>query len=78
MTARIAVLPGDGVGPDVVREGLKVLRAVGEAFDRRFDWTEHPVGGGAIDATGSPLPAEALAACREADAVLLGAIGGPK
>jgi len=78
VTARIAVLPGDGVGPDVVREGLKVLRAVGEAFDRRFDWTEHPVGGGAIDATGSPLPAEALAACREADAVLLGAIGGPK
>jgi len=78
VTAQIVILPGDGVGPGVIREALKVLDAVGEVYDRRFDWSEHMVGGGAIDATGSPLPAETLAACREADAVLLGAIGGPK
>ena len=78
MNACIAVLPGDGVGPDVVAEGLKVLRAVGETYGHRFETTEHPIGGTAIDASGSPLPAATLAACREADAVLLGAIGGPK
>ena len=78
MNAHIAVLPGDGVGPDVVAEGLKVLDAVGQTYGHRFETDKQPIGGAAIDSTGSPLPAATLDACREADAVLLGAIGGPK
>ncbi|MDE2138317.1 MAG: 3-isopropylmalate dehydrogenase, partial [Gammaproteobacteria bacterium] len=78
MKARIAVLPGDGIGPEVIAAGLSCLRAVGERFGHEFVLTEHPFGGAAIDACGEPLPAATLAACRAADAVLLGAIGGPK
>lgn len=78
MTMRIAVLPGDGVGPEVTREGIKILEAIAATFGHRFEFTEYPVGGAAIDATGFPLPEETLKACREAGAVLLGAIGGPK
>ena len=69
----IAVLPGDGVGPEIVAEALKVLRAFGE-----FEFVECLVGGAAYDATGDALPAETLAAARSADALLLGAVGGPK
>jgi 3-isopropylmalate dehydrogenase len=76
MNARIAVLPGDGIGPDVIAEGLKILRAVGETYGHRFETTDHPIGGAAIAATGSPLPEATLVACRSADAILLGAIGG--
>ena len=78
MNARIVVLPGDGVGPEVVREGVKILGSVSEAFGHVFTIDEHPIGGAAMDAVGTPLPPETLAACHEADAVLLGAIGGPK
>ena len=78
MKARIAVLPGDGIGPEVIAAGLGCLRAVSERFGHDFELTEHPFGGAAIDACGEPLPAPTLAACRAADAVLLGAIGGPK
>ena len=78
MTMHIVTLPGDGVGPDVVHEGIKVLDAIAEAFGHRFSIDERPVGGAAIDAVGTPLPESSLASCREADAVLLGAIGGPK
>jgi 3-isopropylmalate dehydrogenase len=78
MKARIAVLPGDGIGPEVIAAGLACLRAVSERFGHDFELTEHPFGGAAIDACGEPLPAPTLAACRAADAVLLGAIGGPK
>ena len=74
----IVVLPGDGVGPEVTREAVKVLQAIADTFGVPFTFSEHPIGGGAIDATGSPLPEETLAACQKADAVLLGAIGGPK
>src|SRR5690242_10038846 len=73
MSAHIALLPGDGIGPEVVASAVEVLRAVDS-----FTFTEHLVGGVAIDATGSALPDETIAACREADAVLLGAVGGPK
>src|SRR5256714_5235820 len=73
MSARIALLPGDGIGPEVVASAVEVLRAMDG-----FEFTEHLVGGAAIDATGSPLPDETIAACREADAVLLGAVGGPQ
>ena len=74
MSARIALLPGDGIGPEVVDSAVEILRAVGDglAFDT------HLVGGAAIDATGGALPDETLQACREADAVLLGAVGGPR
>jgi len=78
MITQIVVLPGDGIGPEVVREGIKILRTVAETFGHRFAFAEHPIGGAAIDAVGSPLPPETLAACHEAPAVLLGAIGGPK
>ena len=78
MKAQIAVLGGDGIGPEVVAEGLRVLRAVGQTFGHEFELTELPFGGVAIDSQGDPLPAETLAACLKADAVLLGAIGGPK
>jgi len=78
MTARIAVLPGDGIGPEVTREAVKVLTAVATREGFVLEFAEYPVGGAAIDATGTPLPAATLAACRAADAILLGAVGGPK
>ena len=70
--SHVAVLPGDGVGPEVAGEAIRVLDALGIAH------SEHPFGGGAILATGVPLPDETLAACRTADAVLLGAVGLPE
>ena len=69
---RVAVLPGDGIGPEVAAEAVRVLDALGIAH------AEHPFGGNAILAQGTPLPDETLAACREADAVLLGAVGLPE
>jgi 3-isopropylmalate dehydrogenase len=78
MHAKITLLPGDGIGPEVVAEGVKVLRAVGTNFGHTFEFTEALAGGTAIDQTGNPLPDESLAACHQADAVLLGAVGGPK
>jgi 3-isopropylmalate dehydrogenase len=78
MKARIVVLPGDGIGPEVIAAGLACLRAVGERFGHVFELTECAFGGAAIDAAGEPLPMTTLEACRSADAVLLGAAGGPK
>ncbi|MGC9348610.1 MAG: 3-isopropylmalate dehydrogenase [Anaerolineae bacterium] len=78
MKASIVTLPGDGIGTEVVAEGVRVLKAVAELYDHDFDFEERLIGGGAIDATGNPLPHQTLEACREADAVLLGAVGGPK
>ncbi|MDN5293598.1 MAG: 3-isopropylmalate dehydrogenase [Eubacteriales bacterium] len=75
---KIAVLPGDGIGQEIVPEAVKVLQACGEKFGLAFEFREALVGGAAIDATGHPLPEETLNLCRESDAVLLGAIGGPK
>jgi 3-isopropylmalate dehydrogenase len=74
----VAVLPGDGIGPEVVAEAVKVLAAVGMAAGHEFVCQEAPVGGNAIDATGNALPPETLALCKRSDAVLLGAVGGPK
>jgi len=71
-------LPGDGIGPEVVAEGVKILKAVAGKYGHRFDFTEALIGGSAIDETGNPLPDATLAACRANDAVLLGAVGGPK
>ena len=78
MQAKITLLPGDGIGPEVVAEGVKVLQAVAAKFGHTFAYTEALIGGIAIDTTGNPLPDETLAACRAADVVLLGAVGGPK
>ena len=74
----IAVLPGDGVGPEVVAEALKVLKVVGERFGHEFNLHEGLVGGIAIDASGEALTAATLRMCRKCHAVLLGAVGGPK
>ncbi len=72
MHAKIAVLPGDGIGPEVVAEGVKALQAVGAAYGHTFEFTAGLIGGIAIDETGNPLPDETLALCRASDAVLLG------
>ncbi|MDI6711872.1 MAG: 3-isopropylmalate dehydrogenase [Anaerosomatales bacterium] len=75
---RICLLPGDGIGPEITAEAVKVLEAIGSRFGVRFEFTEALLGGAAIDATGTALPDETLAAAKAADAVLLAAIGGPK
>ncbi len=74
----LAVLSGDGIGPEVVAEGIKVLLAVGERFGHRFNLQYGLVGGIAIDASGEALTKETLKMCQGSDAVLLGAVGGPK
>jgi 3-isopropylmalate dehydrogenase len=78
MDARIVLLPGDGIGPEVVAQGRRALEAVAARFGHSFHFTEAMIGGCAIDECGDPLPPETLAACRESDAILLGAVGGPK
>jgi 3-isopropylmalate dehydrogenase len=78
MRAKVVLLAGDGIGPEVVDEGRRMLEAIGGRFGHGFAFAEHLVGGAAIDATDGPLPAATLAACEGADAVLLGAVGGPK
>ena len=78
MHADIVVLPGDGIGPEVTAAAVDVLQAVAQRFGHCFSLHEHLIGGAAIDATGKPLPDATLAAARDADAVLLGAVGGPK
>jgi len=78
MKARIAVLGGDGIGPEVVAEAMRVLRAVAERHGHDFELDELPFGGVAIDAYGDGLPSATLEGCLAADGVLLGAIGGPK
>lgn len=77
-TYRLAVIPGDGVGPEVVAGARGVVEAAGEAFGFGVAWTELVVGGAGIDAYGVPIRPEDLEACRVSDAVLLGAVGGPK
>ena len=74
----IALLPGDGIGPEVIAEGVRVLRAVAERWDHALELREGLIGGCALDARGSPLPPETIELCKSADAVLLGAVGGPR
>ena len=78
MKARIAVLGGDGIGPEVVAEAVGVLQAVARKFGHEFEFTEALVGGAAIDSSGVALPPRTIDACRESAAVLLGAVGGPQ
>ncbi|NEQ67110.1 MAG: 3-isopropylmalate dehydrogenase [Symploca sp. SIO2D2] len=75
---RITLLPGDGIGPEIMAVALEVLQVVGQQQDLRWEFTEALIGGAAIDATGEPLPSETLEACRNSDGVLLAAIGGYK
>ena len=75
---KIVVLKGDGIGPEIVDEALKVLNAAGEKFGFKMQYDEQLMGGCAIDATGVPLPEETVTACKAADCVFLGAVGGPK
>lgn len=77
MTAKILVMPGDGVGPEICREAVRVLEALANDHGLDIELEEALVGGAAIDATGEPLPVSSLEAARAADAVLFGAIGGP-
>ncbi|HET7580682.1 MAG TPA: 3-isopropylmalate dehydrogenase [Bacillales bacterium] len=78
MKKQVAVLPGDGIGQEVANHAVKVLKAVGRRFGHTFDCSYAPVGGDAVDKTGKPLPEETLELCRNSDAVLFGAVGGPK
>lgn len=75
---RITLLPGDGIGPEIMAVAVDVLKVVGEQLNITFEFTEALIGGAAIDATGEPLPAQTLETCRNSDAVLLAAIGGYK
>lgn len=77
-TYKICCLPGDGIGPEVIAEGKKVLTAVGKRAGVEFAFEDHLIGGAAIDACGDPLPTETLAAAKTSDAVLLASVGGPK
>jgi 3-isopropylmalate dehydrogenase len=74
----IAVIPGDGIGPEVTGQALKVLEETGRKFNHRFNFIKTLAGGCAIDMKGTPLPAETLDICKKSDSVLLGAVGGPK
>jgi 3-isopropylmalate dehydrogenase len=78
MKARIAVLGGDGIGPEVTLQGVRCLQAIAARHGHELELEQLPFGGAAIDACGEPLPGATLAACLAADAILLGAIGGPK
>lgn len=78
MEFNIATIPGDGIGPEVIEETIKVLNKIGDKFNHKFNFTEVLAGGIAIDKTGNPLPQETIDICKKSDSVLLGAVGGPK
>ena len=75
---RITLLPGDGIGPEIITVAVQALTVIGKQFDLDFSFQEALIGGSAIDATGSPLPEETLKLCRNSDSVMLAAIGGYK
>lgn len=78
MKFNIVTVPGDGIGPDIIREAIVSLNRVGEIYGHEFNFTEKPAGGIAIDTCGCPLPEDTVDACKKSDSVLLGAVGGPK
>jgi 3-isopropylmalate dehydrogenase len=78
MKAHIVLLPGDGIGPEVVAPAQQCLAAIGRQFGHFFEFEQHAIGGAAIDQLGNPLPNATLTACLKSDAVLLGAVGGPR
>ncbi len=78
MEKKITVLPGDGIGPEIVASAVRVLQAIGKRYNHEFQLEYAAIGGAAIDQFNNPLPDETIAICRESDAILLGAVGGPK
>ena len=78
MNYKIAILKGDGIGPEIVDEAIKILDKVGEKFGHKFEYVQGYLGGESIDKYGIPLSDETIQVCSESDAILLGAIGGPK
>ncbi len=78
MSFQIVLLPGDGIGPEVIYAAHQVLVTIADKFGQLFEFTEHLIGGISIDLNGDPLPDETIAACKESNAILLGAVGGPK
>ena len=78
MKKQITLLPGDGIGPEVVTEAVRVLDKVGNVFGHEFTYQTAAIGGTAVDQFEDPLPQQTLQSCRESDAILLGAVGGPK
>ena len=78
MRSLIAVLPGDGIGREVVAQGVRVLAAIADRFGHQLELRQAPIGGAAIEQTGNPLPTPTLDLCLSADGILLGAVGGPQ
>ncbi len=78
MDALITVLPGDGIGPEVASAGVSVLEQIAQLYGHKFEFSEQLIGGAGIDAENDPCPANTRASCKESDAILLGAVGGPK
>ena len=78
MRISLCLLPGDGIGPEIMPQAVKVLERIAQKYDHEFFFAEALIGGAAIDAVGTPLPMDTVEKCKEADAVLLGAVGGPK
>ena len=78
MNMKIALIPGDGIGPEVTEQAVMLLKRVGELYKHKIDFTTHLAGGAAIDATGRALPKKRRMPVKRSDAVLLGAVGGPK
>ena len=78
MEKKIALLKGDGIGPEIVDSAVRVLEAIAKKYNHSFEFTPYLIGGCAIDATGAPLPEETVKGCLASDSVLLGAVGGPK
>ena len=76
MTYNIALVKGDGIGPEIVSAAVQVLEKIGEKYGHGFKFTEYLAGGAAIDETGFPLPEETVEGCLNSDSVLLGAVGG--
>ncbi len=78
MQSKIVLLPGDGIGPEVVQQGVRVLQSIASKFGHHFEFADHLIGGIAIDETGDALPNSTIVACKSCEAILLGAVGGPK
>ncbi len=78
MNFNIVTVSGDGIGPDIIAEAKNILNVIGKKYNHTFHFTEKPAGGIAIDTCGCPLPEDTIEACKKADSVLLGAVGGPK
>ena len=78
MEKRIAVLPGDGIGKEIVQGAIDILKTIADRFDHSFSFTYGEIGGSAYDSTGVPLPEATIQLCKESDAIFLGAVGGPQ